>query len=292
MRVNHSILAVGINTTASEKIRIQKELMKNDIMLDTASIKDIIFSIVDGKVNTYIKGKEIRNYGYVWIQSGWKTTHMAYLLHLCLESEDIQHNMTNIHATKLSDIFFLASKGVLVPNTYFHNSLKIDDGNIGEIEKICGLPCIYKTSLGSLGNNVYLIKEKSEIKSTIRSIGGYNRYVFQEYIPNDFDYRVIIANGLPTSVCIRSRVADEYRNNVALGATEKFINVDSVSPEILKLAVNAAKALSLNWAGIDIVTSKITGVNYVLEVNRRPGLTQNSLETVAAFNYIGTLLEK
>ena len=288
----HSVLAIGINTTAKEKILIQEKLMESDINMDTASIKDTIFSIVDGKIYTDIKNKDLRSYEYVWIQSGWKTTHMAYLLHLCLEAENIQHNMTNVHDTKLSDIFFLASKGVSVPNTYFHNGSKMDEVGVDEIEKICGLPCIYKTSLGSLGNNVYLIENKCEMKEMIKSIGKFNRYIFQEYIPNDFDYRVIIANGSPTSVCIRRRVNDGFRNNVALGATEQFIGVNNVSKDILELAVNASNALSLNWAGVDIVTSKSSGKNYVLEVNRRPGLTQNSLETVAAFNYVEALMGK
>ncbi len=42
----------------------------------------------------------------------------------------------------------------------------------------------------------------------------------------------------------------------------------------------------MNWAGVDIVTDKDTGRNYVLEVNRRPALTAESTEILAAYKYI------
>ncbi len=283
---NSSVLAVGINISVVDKHLIQKKLGLKSIRLDFASIKDIIFTIIDGDIDVEIKGKVLKNYDHVWIQSGWKTNQLAYLLHLFLKSQKISHNRTSTQSTKLSDIFSLASKDILVPNTFFHNGLKIDNGNVEDIGKICKLPCIYKNVFGSLGTDVFLINRQEDIKQTIRDNKKYNRYLFQEYIPNDFDYRVVIANGKSSSVCKRTRVSDKYRNNVALGAKEEFINVQDVSSDILDLAIKAAKVLKLNWAGVDIVTDKGTGQNYVLEVNRRPGLTGKSSEILAAYKYI------
>lgn len=288
--INRTVLAIGINTPAEEKILIQEKLKLKDITLDTASIKDIVFEIVNGKISVNIKKTNLKQYDYVWIQSGWNTTHMAYLLHLYLKAQNIPHNKTNIHTTKLSDIFRLASQGVLVPNTYFHNGLIVKEENIKEIIKVCKLPCIYKTSLGSLGCNVFLIDNEKDIEKTIKENGKYNRYIFQEYVPNDFDYRVVIANGKPTSICKRTRVTDKYRNNVALGASEDFIKVKNVPNDVLDIAIQSAKALKLNWAGVDVVTDKDTGINYILEVNRRPGLTEQSSETNAAYKFIKGLV--
>jgi len=288
--INRTVLAVGINTPVEEKIIIQEKLKLKDIILDTASIKDIVFEIIDGVITVNIKGKDLKQYDYVWIQSGWNTTHMAYLLHLYLKSQHIPHNKTNSHNTKLSDIFTLAYKGVLVPNTYFHNGLKISNENIEEIVKVCKLPCIYKTSLGSLGCNVFLIDKEEEIANVVKENKKYNRYIFQQYIPNDFDYRVVIANGKSTSVCKRTRVTDKFRNNVALGACEDFIKVKDVPIEVIAIAIKSANALKLKWAGVDVVTDKDTGENYILEVNRRPGLTEKSSEISAAYKYIKGLV--
>ena len=55
--INRSVLAVGINTPVEEKIIIQEKLKLKDITLDTASIKDIVFEIIDGKISVDIKGK-------------------------------------------------------------------------------------------------------------------------------------------------------------------------------------------------------------------------------------------
>jgi D-alanine-D-alanine ligase-like ATP-grasp enzyme len=286
----HSVLAIGINLPDNEKITIQKNLKLDDITLDTASIKDIIIKIIDGNIKVSIKNKDITRYNYIWIQSGWTTTHMAYILDLYLISQNIPHNTTNIYFTKLSDMYILASKGISVPNTFFHNGQKINEKNLEDIETICKLPCIYKTSLGSLGSNVFLIDQKCKIEETIHDKKKYNKYMFQEYIPNDFDYRIVIANGKPSSACIRTRVNDKYRNNVALGAKEDFIDLKNIPQQVLDIAVESAKALNLDWAGVDVVTDKKTGINYVLEVNRRPGLTENSSEIAAFYKHIKELV--
>ena len=285
----HLVLAVGINSTLEEKAKIQKKLKLDNIILDIASIKDILFRITNGKINIEIGGKDLKRYEYILIQSGWNTTHMAYLLHLYLQSQHIPHNKTSTHSTKLSDIFFLASKGVCVPNTFFHNGLKIDSERILNIEQICRLPCIYKTLLGSLGSRVHLIDNKDDIERTVKENGRYNKYIFQEFISNDFDYRVVVANSKASSVCKRTRVDDKYRNNVALGAVEEFISVEDTPKEVIEIAVEASKALKLNWAGVDIVTDNKTDKNYVLEVNRRPGLTEKSTEVGALYQYIKAL---
>ena len=285
----YSVLAVGINSTQEEKIKIQKHLKLDSIDLDIASIKDVYFSIIDGKITGSIANRDLNKYNYILIQSGWNTTHIAYLLHLYLESENIPHNKPNIHNTKLSDIFFLASKGISVPNTFFQNGLKIDKGKILNIEKICKLPCIYKTVFGSLGSRVHLIDSKNKIEEMIKDNGRYNRYIFQEFISNDFDYRVVVANDRVSSVCKRTRVDDKYRNNVALGATEEFIDIKDTPKDVLEMAIGASRALKLDWAGIDIVTDNNTNKNYVLEVNRRPGLTKESSEISAMYSYIKEL---
>jgi glutathione synthase/RimK-type ligase-like ATP-grasp enzyme len=217
---------------------------------------------------------------------------MAYLLHLYLQYKNIPHNTPNKQDTKISDILSLCINGITVPNTYFSNGLRIKEDNIEDIINICNLPCIFKTSLGSLGKNVFLIDEKLDIKKTIDIKKKYNKYMFQKYIPNDFDYRIVIANNKPTSACIRRRVNDKYRNNVALGAMESFLNISDIPLEILDIATKSAQVLNLDWAGVDIVTDKISNRHYVLEVNRRPGLTEKSTEIYAFYTHIDSLIYK
>ncbi len=286
---HHSVLAVGINSTKDEKIKIQNNLKLDSIHLDTASIKDVMFKLKGGKLSSLVAGKDPSQYDYVLIQSGWSTTHLAYMLHLFLESQKIPHNKPTVQNTKLSDIFFLSSKGIPIPDTFFQNGWCVNASNVIEIENTCKLPCVYKTVLGSLGSNVFLVKSRKDIEKTIHKNG---RYIFQEYIPNDFDYRVVVANNTATSVCKRTRVKDEFRNNVALGATEEFISVENTPKKVIDIAVGASQALQLNWSGVDVVMDKHTGKTYVLEVNRRPGLTEESTEITALYGYLKGLVFK
>lgn len=286
----HSFLAIGINVSQQEKITIKKTLEIEHITLDTASIKDIKIDIIKDKINLTIENKDITKYDYVWIQSGWTTSHMAYLVHLYLKYNKVPHNRTNTNVTKLSDIFFLASKGISVPNTYFQNGLKITEKEITEIENVCGFPCIYKILAGSLGVDVFLIESKEDIKRIVMKNRKFNKYIFQEFIPNEFDYRVVVSNNEPLSVCKRIRVKDKYRNNVALGAKEVFMDIKETPKNVLEMAIDSARALRLKWAGVDIISDKNTKNNYVLEVNRRPGLTRKSTEIQALYSYLRELV--
>ena len=97
--VRYSVLAVGINSTKKEKAKIQKELKLDNINLDVASIKEVLFRLKEGKISASIAGKNPSKYDYILIQSGWSTTHMAYLLHLYLKSQKIPHNIPSTQST-------------------------------------------------------------------------------------------------------------------------------------------------------------------------------------------------
>ena len=69
---------------------------------------------------------------------------------------------------------------------------------------------------------------------------------------------------------------NEFRSNVALGAREEFISVDKVPAGMKEIAVNAAKTLKIETAGVDILVDKKEGKWWVLEVNRGPGITYDT----------------
>ncbi|NLD25576.1 hypothetical protein GX656_02955, partial [Candidatus Dojkabacteria bacterium] len=62
--------------------------------------------------------------------------------------------------------------------------------------------------------------------------------------------------------------------------------IENTPLDVLDIAVGASHALKLNWAGVDVVTDNRTNKNYVLEVNRRPGLTERSSEISALYGYL------
>jgi glutathione synthase/RimK-type ligase-like ATP-grasp enzyme len=63
-------------------------------------------------------------------------------------------------------------------------------------------------------------------------------------------------------------------------------------PILKDISIKSAKALKLNWTGTDIVRSTDNGKYYVLELNRRPGLTEESTEITTAYDHILSILAK
>jgi glutathione synthase/RimK-type ligase-like ATP-grasp enzyme len=283
------LLALAAHSALKEaKTKLAKHY---EVELTTAQFNDIEMVIKPNNISILCNNIPLEKYNFVWVKSSWVTRAIAYTITCYLNSKNIPHTNVEREKSKLVDTFTLADKDIRVPTTYFCVNSKIDE-NKDKIIKICGLPLIIKVTRGSLGKGVFLIKSREDFDTVQKKLRKKKHYICQSFIPNDFDYRVIIGNDKILSVDKRIPQNGEYRNNAYLGAKEVFIGINETPEDIKSLAIESAKALNLKWTGIDIITSNKTGKSYVLELNRRPGLTPNSSETQAAFTYITSLLEK
>jgi ribosomal protein S6--L-glutamate ligase len=76
------------------------------------------------------------------------------------------------------------------------------------------------------------------------------RYMLQEYIPNNGDYRVLVLGDKVLGVMKRSSAKqNEFRNNYSAGGT---VEVAELPEEIKQLAVKSAKVCGLAVAGVDV----------------------------------------
>jgi len=66
---------------------------------------------------------------------------------------------------------------------------------------------------------------------------------------------------------------NEFRNNVALGAKEEFLDLNQIPGVLKQIAVKAADVLGYQISGVDVLVDKTTGKYWLLEANRGPGLT-------------------
>lgn len=80
--------------------------------------------------------------------------------------------------------------------------------------------------------------------------------------------RAVVTGGHLLAVTLRTAAANEWRSNIAGGATQHPVEVTS---DERKLAEDAARAIGLGHAGIDIL--RTTGGPLVLEVNSCPDFT-------------------
>ncbi len=113
-----------------------------------------------------------------------------------------------------------------------------------------------------------------------------NNILVQEYIreANGADIRCLVVNGKVVAAMRRQAQPGEFRSNLHRGGTAEAIKI---SPEERATAVQAAKIMGLDVAGVDILRSARGPL--VLEVNSSPGL--QGVEAASGKDVAGKIIE-
>ncbi|HEX8923412.1 MAG TPA: hypothetical protein VF828_01620 [Patescibacteria group bacterium] len=135
-------------------------------------------------------------------------------------------------------------------------------------------PVIIKGSGGDRGTRVYKANNLEELEKLVRElrtseVDEGKRYMLQEYIANDGDFRVLVLGQKVLGVMKRSAQSkDEFRNNYSAGGK---VEVAELPDEIKKLAVKAADKCGLWVAGVDVAFRDFDQKKPVIwEVNKGP----------------------
>jgi RimK family alpha-L-glutamate ligase len=124
-------------------------------------------------------------------------------------------------------------------------------------------PVILKGSGGDRGTRVFKANNLEELEKLVRDLRKTEteegrRYMLQEYIKNDGDYRVIVLGEKVLGVMKRSsQNKSEFRNNYSAGGK---VEVADLPDEIKRLAVKAAKVCGLAVAGVDVMAKNPSGL--------------------------------
>ena len=161
----------------------------------------------------------------------------------------------------------LAKHGVDLPVTAFaHGADAVDD----VIKAVGGPPLIVKLLEGTQGVGVVLCETKKAAESVIQAFRGLKAYLLvQEYIKEagGSDLRCLVVGDKVVAAMERKGAEGEFRSNLHRGGSASLAKI---APKERKAAVQAAKALGLRAAGVDILRSNRGPL--VLEVNSSPGL--------------------
>jgi RimK family alpha-L-glutamate ligase len=133
--------------------------------------------------------------------------------------------------------------------------------------KTLKLPIVSKIVNGSQGKGI----EKHDTKESLEKFLNKNQdelIIFQEFVPNDGDYRIFFFKDDFIYVIKRiKKDAKEFRNNVSLGGSQEFVELPN---EAKALALAAVKALKFDVTGVDLIQNLKTKKWYVMEVNSAP----------------------
>lgn len=129
-----------------------------------------------------------------------------------------------------------------------------------------GLPIIIKESYGSFGQQVFLANTLDEAKEIIKKI-GHKEFVFQKFIQTSCgkDVRINVVGTQVVASMLRYNDND-FRSNITNGGN---MNPFKPSEAQKQLALDAAKALNLDFAGVDILFGP-DEEPIVCEVNSNP----------------------
>lgn len=155
---------------------------------------------------------------------------------------------------------------------------------IAEHELKQGHQLISKPLFGSQGEGVRRIEKMTDLFWLTSSQGVYYLQRFVDCEGQGFsDIRVFVVAG--KAIAAMKRCGKSWLNNVARGATCETIEL---KPELAQLAINATKALAMDYAGVDVIKDS-AGCYSIIEVNSIPAW--KGLESVCDVNVADELVE-
>jgi ribosomal protein S6--L-glutamate ligase len=169
---------------------------------------------------------------------------------------------------KLRSLQILSKNGLGMPKTAFTNFSKGGEKQL--IEQVSGAPVIIKLLEGTQGLGVVLAETKKAAQSVVEAFHGLKaRIIVQEYIKEakGADIRAFVVNGKVVGAMKRQGAEGEFRSNLHRGGVATVIKLSRAEKQA---ALNAAKALGLDVAGVDMLQSARGPL--ILVVNSSPGL--------------------
>ena len=135
------------------------------------------------------------------------------------------------------------------------------------------MPVIMKTLRGSKGVGVLFIESEKALDSIVQLIYKQDEdtdLLLQEYIPTDYDVRVLVLGGKVLATMKRPVIEGDFRSNVSQGSKPEKIKLTELEIEASLLA---AKAVNGVWTAVDFIPSKNREKEapFVIEVNSSPG---------------------
>ena len=161
----------------------------------------------------------------------------------------------------------LARKGIGQPVTSYANSAKATNHLI---DSVGGAPLIVKLTQSTQGNGVLLAETKKAAEALINAFRGIGTdFLVQEFIKEagGSDIRCFVVGEKVIAAMQRKAAKGEYRSNLHRGGSAEVVKLNTAER---RLAVNAARVMGLDLAGVDILRS-VHGP-LVIEVNSSPGL--------------------
>ena len=185
-------------------------------------------------------------------------------------------NSLDVHllcADKWKTYVSLELVGAKQPKTLLVNSPEKCQGVFERLDT--KFPVVLKTQLGTGGVGVVKIENETQLLATTQLIHRLNQergMMLQEFIPLEYDIRVIVLAGEIHGAMKRPVPSGDFRSNVHQGSKPEKIILTEMEKMEIDITMEAMQPRG-SWIGIDLIPSKDREKErpYVLEVNTQPG---------------------
>ena len=177
-------------------------------------------------------------------------------------SDTLERVRDKLHAHQI-----LAESGIPTPDTM----LAKFPINVELVEANLGFPVIVKTLHGALGSGVFLIenaKSFDDLMTLVHETQPNILMIFQKFVASSKgrDVRILVVEGKVVAAMQRTAKAGDFKANYSQGGSVDEFKVDKAAA---KIAIDTAKALNIQVAGIDLL---FTDDGYTIcEANTFPG---------------------
>ena len=224
----------------------------------------------EGKSSLFYKGKPVELPDCILPRTGESYFFRAVMRHLEHQGVLVLNSgeSVNIAADKLATLQHLKIHNIPIPKTL----LAKFPFDLNLVKKEFSFPLILKTVSGSCGKGVFLCENQHKLQDTMDLIESSKNsrvnIIIQDFIKasKGRDLRIIVIGGRPYGAMLRTAKKGKFKANFEAGGKVEFFEMN---PSIEWLAVESAKILNLDLAGVDIL---FDGDKYVVcEVNAAPG---------------------
>lgn len=186
---------------------------------------------------------------------------------------------------KLTSTFYLQKAGLAVLPTWVVE----DEAAATSLANQIGFPLVLKSAYGTFGHGVQKADHPDALKPMLDLFWNSEStppLLLQPFVAEaeGKDHRLFVVGDRVVAAMERSAATGEFRSNVEQGGKTSLLQA---SLEEIQLAVEATRALGLDYSGVDIIQTRQGPA--VLEVNGNPGF--KALEEVSGVDVAACLIE-
>ena len=270
--------------------RLKEEAIKRGHEVTIVKYRDCYASIEQNNPTVSYRGEDLAKFDAIIPRIASSMTRYGTAIVRQLEMQGVYtvsgSLAINRSRDKLRSMQLIANAGVGIPKTIVsRNSADIDD----LLDKLGGTPVIIKLARGTHGNGVVLAETKKAAKSVLQAFYLTNEdgtnILLQEFVKESAgtDIRVFVVGGRVIASMMRQSLDDDFTSNLHKGGQGTKVKL---TEEERKMAIKAARAMSLNVAGVDMMRSERGPL--ILEVNASPGF---GIELVTGRNVAAPIIE-